>query len=92
MLGTGEKGVDTRIATDMVSKAWEGAYDVAVLISSDRDFVPVCSFLQAKGIIVIHGSIGYSGAVVSAACWGQIDLLAIKEEFRLPYQPPAAVV
>ena len=40
MRGTEEKGVDTRIATDMIKLAWVDDYDVAVLLSSDRDFVP----------------------------------------------------
>lgn len=51
MRGTEEKGVDTRIVTDMISLAWVNSYDAAVLVSADRDFVPVADFLQAKGII-----------------------------------------
>jgi uncharacterized LabA/DUF88 family protein len=39
MRGMEEKGVDTRIVTDMMSLAWNGAYDVAVLVSADRDFI-----------------------------------------------------
>ena len=39
--GTEEKGVDTRIVTDMISLAWSNSYDVAMLVSSDKDFVPV---------------------------------------------------
>ena len=50
MRGTEEKGADTRIVTDMISLAWTDSYDVAVLVSSDRDFVPVAEFLQTKGI------------------------------------------
>jgi len=36
MRGTEEKGVDTKIVTDMISLAWIDAYDVAVLVSADR--------------------------------------------------------
>ena len=39
MRGTEEKGVDTHIATAMISLAWIDNYDVAVLVSSDRDFI-----------------------------------------------------
>ncbi|WP_419936862.1 NYN domain-containing protein [Candidatus Palauibacter sp.] len=39
MRGTEEKGVDVRMATDMISLAWVDNYDIAVLVSSDRDFV-----------------------------------------------------
>ncbi len=54
MRGTEEKGVDTRIATDMVSLAWVDQYDVAVLVSSDRDFVPVVQFLDSRAIKVVR--------------------------------------
>ena len=50
--GTGEKGIDVRMATDMVKLAWEDNYDVAVLVSSDEDFVPVAEFLEDRGIKV----------------------------------------
>ena len=82
MRGTEEKGVDTRIATDMVSLAWQESYDIAVLVSSDRDFVPVAEFLQAKGIKVIHGAFRPRGSVLTQKCWGSIDIPAIREQFR----------
>jgi len=41
MVRTVEKGIDTAIVTDMISLAWEDAWDVAILVSSDRDFIPV---------------------------------------------------
>ena len=41
MRGTEEKGIDTAIVTDMMSLAWADVYDVAVLVSSDKDFIPV---------------------------------------------------
>ncbi|MFX0059904.1 MAG: NYN domain-containing protein [Candidatus Hodarchaeota archaeon] len=36
-----EKKIDIRIAIDIISLAYENAYDTAVLISGDGDFVPV---------------------------------------------------
>jgi len=36
-----EKKVDIKIAIDIVSLAYENAYDTAVLVSGDGDFVPV---------------------------------------------------
>ena len=36
-----EKKIDIQIAIDMVSLAYENAYDTAVLVSGDGDFVPV---------------------------------------------------
>lgn len=35
-----EKGVDVKIATDMVALAYAGEYDVAVLVSGDGDLAP----------------------------------------------------
>src|ERR1700737_1539356 len=35
MRGTEEKGVDVRIATDMIMLAWVDSYDIAALVSSD---------------------------------------------------------
>lgn len=43
-----EKAIDSRIVTDMLSLAWEGGFDVALLLSSDRDFIPAVDKLQAK--------------------------------------------
>ncbi|MFX0137617.1 MAG: NYN domain-containing protein, partial [Candidatus Hodarchaeota archaeon] len=39
--GTIEKKVDINIAIDIISLAYENAYDTAVLVSGDGDFVPV---------------------------------------------------
>ena len=80
--GTEEKGVDTRIATDMIRLAWIDNYDVAVLLSSDRDFVPVVEFLSARGIKAIHAAFPPQGAILTQSCWGNISLPAIRESFR----------
>jgi len=46
MLGHKEKGVDSTLVTLMLQKAWQDNYDIAVLVSSDRDFIPTVKFLQ----------------------------------------------
>ena len=46
MRGTDEKGVDVRMATDTIKLAWVDNHDVAVLVPSDADFVPVAEFLE----------------------------------------------
>ena len=83
MRGTEEKGVDVRMATDMIRLAWAGNYDVAVLVSSDKDFVPVAEFLETKGIKVIHGAFRPRGAELTRKCWGWIDVAGSREDFRL---------
>lgn len=82
MRGTEEKGVDTRIATDLVHLAWENAFDVAVLVSSDQDFVPAAEILQAKGIKVIHAGFPPNGMLLKQKCWGSIDVPRFKAEFK----------
>lgn len=82
MRGTEEKGVDTRITTAMISLAWVDNYDVAVLVSSDRDFVPVVEFLGTKGVKVIHGAFPPKATELTSKCWGSIDIPALREQFR----------
>ncbi len=84
MRGTEEKGVDTRIVTDMMSHAWAGGYNVALLISADRDFVPVAEELQKRGIKVIHGRFGKKGMELSKKCWGSIDVAKLMPLFERP--------
>src|SRR6202158_1269040 len=83
MRGTEEKGVDVRMATDMIMLAWVDSYDVAVLVSSDRDFVPVAAFLQTKGKKIIHGQFPPRGSQLSQKCWGSIDMTKLREKYRL---------
>lgn len=82
MRGMEEKGVDTRIVTDMMSLAWNRAYDVAVLVSADRDFIPVAEELQGRGIKVVHGKIGKAGMDLAAHCWANFDLYAERANFQ----------
>lgn len=79
MRGTEEKGVDTRMATDMLNLAWQDAFDAAVLVSSDRDFVPVAEHLQNRGVKVVHAAFPPRGSELSQKCWGSVrvpDLMA----------------
>jgi uncharacterized LabA/DUF88 family protein len=71
---TVEKGVDTAIVTDMVKFAWEGALEVAILVSSDRDFIPAVQMLTAKGYKVINAHFPPTGMNLAGACWASIDV------------------
>lgn len=82
--GTEEKGVDTRIGTEMISLAWSNGYEVAVLVSADRDFVPVADFLQTKGIKVVHAAFPPSGSQLSQRCWANFDVSKVMQKFQLP--------
>jgi uncharacterized LabA/DUF88 family protein len=44
-----QKGVDTKIAIDMLSKAYENHYDIAVLLAGDDDFLDVVKSVKNAG-------------------------------------------
>lgn len=46
---TFEKGVDVALATDLLSMAWEDAFEVAVLLSGDGDYVGAVEKVMSKG-------------------------------------------
>lgn len=48
-----EKGTDINVAVHMLSKAYTNAYDIAILISGDSDYVPVVEQLHNIGKIVV---------------------------------------
>jgi len=78
MAGTVEKGVDTAIATSMIRLAWEKSYDVAILASSDADLVPAVEFLDHRGFRIIQAGFPPSGAHLTRACWGMVDVAKIR--------------
>lgn len=51
-----EKGIDILLATDMVSLAFRNAYDTAILVSGDSDYVPVVKEIQELGKRVENAS------------------------------------
>ena len=44
-----EKGVDVKIAVDLVVGAIEHQFDTAVVVSSDTDLIPAVKYLVGKG-------------------------------------------
>jgi len=69
-----EKGVDTAIVTDMFRLAWENTLDVAILVSSDRDYVPAVQALSSKGYKVLNAHFPPQGMQLARTCWADIDL------------------
>lgn len=48
-----QKGVDGLIAVDMLEGAFNGIYDVAILVAGDADFVPVVQAVHRRGVMVL---------------------------------------
>ena len=69
-----EKGVDAAILTDMFSLAWEQAYEVAILVSSDADMVPAVEKIQDKGLKVINATWSGWGHQLAKTCWASFDI------------------
>lgn len=74
MKGNLEKGVDALIVTDLIRLAWENAYDIAILVSCDRDLIPGVKFIDAKCKKVIHAGFPPIGSDISNSCWASINL------------------
>lgn len=79
-----EKGVDSAIITDMFSLAWAGAYTIAILLSSDADYVPAVENLQAKGFKIINATWKDMGYKLCGTCWAHIDIGSIAQSLIRP--------
>ncbi len=83
-----EKGVDTAIVTDLLSLAWEGAYDLAILVTSDADMIPCVERVQEKGFKVINATWPRRGHQLARVCWASFDILGVAGQLvRTP--PPS---
>jgi hypothetical protein len=69
-----EKGIDAAIVTDLVSLAAEDALDVAILVTTDADFVPPVRWLQDRGFAVVNATWANCGPVLENACWASFEL------------------
>ena len=70
-----EKMLDTHIATDLVGDATFDAYDIALLVTEDSDFVPAVEFVQEmRSKQVIHVGFGVHSNELRGACRHRIDL------------------
>jgi hypothetical protein len=74
MGGTIEKGIDTAIVADMMRLGWEGAFDVAILLSADADLIPGVEAVQRHGLAVLQASFPPLTTMLARACTGAVDL------------------
>jgi len=72
---TVEKGVDTRIVTDLFTGAIDGTYDVALLVSNDSDYCPAIQTIQDRlDKRVVHVGFRRGADEIRSACWSHVLL------------------
>jgi uncharacterized LabA/DUF88 family protein len=69
-----EKTVDARIVTDLMSLAWEGSFDVALLVTSDADFIPAVETLQTKNFRVVNATWRGHGHELATKSWASFEI------------------
>jgi uncharacterized LabA/DUF88 family protein len=83
-----EKGVEAALITDLYELAWSDALDVAIVVSSDSDFVFPVVGLQGRGIKVVNAAWRGAGQEIARAAWATLDLDELIP--RLVREPNAA--
>lgn len=48
-----QKGVDSLIAIDMLTKAYQGHYDVGILVAGDSDFIEIVKSVKDTGVNIM---------------------------------------
>jgi hypothetical protein len=86
---TTEKRVDTRLVADLIHFAANGAYDAAVLVSGDDDFVPAVEAVNALGkqVWVATWSADDLSSDLRVRCFGHIHLSDGVSTFRVDRLP-----
>jgi uncharacterized LabA/DUF88 family protein len=86
---TTEKRVDTRLVADLIHYAANGAYDAAVLVSGDDDFVPAVEAVNALGkqVWVATWSADELSSDLRVRCFGHLHLSDGLGTFRVDRLP-----
>jgi len=86
---TTEKRVDTRLVADLIHYAANNAYDAAVLVSGDDDFVPAVEAVNALGkqVWVATWSADELSTDLRVRCFGHIHLSEGVSTFRVDRLP-----
>jgi hypothetical protein len=82
---TTEKRVDTRLVADLILAAANGAFDAAVLVSGDADFVPAVEAVNALGkqVWVATWSSDELSTDLRVRCFGHLQLAEGLPAFRV---------
>jgi uncharacterized LabA/DUF88 family protein len=84
-----EKGVDVRIAVEMIRLARNNVYDIAFLVSSDTDLVPAVEEVRSFGkeVVYVGTGRGQSFGLTKAAN----DVLLLRPNDAEPFLQPVIV-
>jgi uncharacterized LabA/DUF88 family protein len=74
LVWSAEKGVEAALITDLYELSAADALDVAVLVSSDSDFVFPVVGLQGRGVKVVNAAWRGAGQELARASWATLDL------------------
>ena len=74
LVWSAEEGVEAALITDLYELSAGGALDVALLVSSDSDFVFPVAGLQGRGVKVINAAWKGAGQELARASWATLDL------------------
>ncbi len=78
-----EKGVDVKIAVDIVTGAYEDLYDRLILVSSDTDLLPAIQVAREKGKEVEY--VGFSHAPSYALIKHATETRLLREDDLTPF-------
>lgn len=81
-----EKGVDVKLAVDIVLKAVKDYYDTAILVSSDTDLVPAIQAVKEFGKRVEY--IGFSHQPSFGLIKAAADRRLIRKQDLAQFLPP----
>lgn len=81
-----EKGVDVKLAVDLLVGAYEDIYDEAIVISSDTDLIPAIDKSRQLGKSVEYIGFAHQPSLALQR-YSTLSRLLIKEEF-LPFVAP----
>lgn len=74
-----EKGVDVKIAVDLIVGAYENLYDVAILVSSDTDLIPAIKKVRHLGKKIEYIGFAHKPSLAMQK-YANLSRLVIKEE------------
>jgi len=74
LVWSAEKGVEAALISDLYELAFADAMDVAVMVSSDSDFVFPVVGLQGRGVKVVNAAWRGAGQELARASWATLDL------------------